>query len=165
MTNLAHEVAFDPMAGRLRIAADCRRFAEAGNAILTLVSARTQARFTYRVRRSQDGQVLFVSLMNGPDNTSNYAYLGYVRQGVYFHGGQKSCAGRDTPSARAFDFFWRVISLNDLPSTLEVWHEGRCCRCARRLTVPSSVALGIGPECAERMGIAQMICEPLGEDQ
>ena len=31
----------------------------------------------------------------------------------------------------------------------EMLHEGRCGRCARRLTVPASVASGIGPECAK----------------
>jgi hypothetical protein len=32
---------------------------------------------------------------------------------------------------------------------LEVWHEGRCGRCGRALTVPESVERGIGPECWE----------------
>jgi len=33
---------------------------------------------------------------------------------------------------------------------LEIWHEGRCGRCNRKLTVPASIALGIGPECGQR---------------
>jgi hypothetical protein len=34
-----------------------------------------------------------------------------------------------------------------LGATLEFWHEGRCGRCGRRLTVPDSIASGYGPEC------------------
>ena len=34
---------------------------------------------------------------------------------------------------------------------LEVWHEGRCGRCNRALTVPESIASGIGPECAKHV--------------
>lgn len=34
-----------------------------------------------------------------------------------------------------------------IPPSLEVWHEGRCGRCGRALTVPESIASGIGPVC------------------
>ena len=44
----------------------------------------------------------------------------------------------------------RLQSGKGLPETVEVWHEGRCCRCARRLTVPESIILGLGPACATR---------------
>ena len=27
------------------------------------------------------------------------------------------------------------------------WHEGRCGRCGRKLTVPESIEAGYGPEC------------------
>lgn len=37
----------------------------------------------------------------------------------------------------------------DLPEC-EVWHEGRCGRCGRKLTVPESIETGIGPDCAKR---------------
>jgi hypothetical protein len=33
---------------------------------------------------------------------------------------------------------------------LEVWHEGRCGACGRRLTVPESIERGLGPECYGR---------------
>jgi hypothetical protein len=38
-----------------------------------------------------------------------------------------------------------------IPETVEIWHEGRCCRCGRRLTVPESIYAGIGPDCAGKM--------------
>jgi hypothetical protein len=36
---------------------------------------------------------------------------------------------------------------NNLPNFIEIWHEGRCGKCGRTLTVPDSIANGLGPEC------------------
>ena len=52
------------------------------------------------------------------------------------------------PSAVAFGWVWeRRQRLDALPC--EVWHEGRCGKCGRVLTVPESLILGLGPECAQ----------------
>jgi hypothetical protein len=142
---------------RIATAAEATEFALAGNATLTLVSKRTQQRFTFRVRKPQDDErderkLRFVSLMNGPDNESSFAYLGFFRNGSYEHG-RKSKIGSDSPAALAFGFFAStVVARGVLPEQLEVWHEGRCGRCGRKLTVPSSIASGIGPECAKHVG-------------
>jgi hypothetical protein len=42
----------------------------------------------------------------------------------------------------------------ELPKGLKVHHEGRCCRCGRKLTVPESIETGLGPECASRLEAA-----------
>lgn len=133
-------------------AAAARAFALAGNARLTLVSRKTGARFTYRVRKSQDGRVHFVSVLTGSDNESSFTYLGIIRD-MHFQVTAKSKISKDAPSARGFDFFWFLAANSRSCPDLEVWHEGRCGRCGRALTVPSSIKLGIGPECASIMGI------------
>jgi hypothetical protein len=137
-----------------KTAAEAHAFALAGKATLTLVSRVTEARFTYQVRASADGQVYFVNLLNGPDNENHYSYFGYIRRGIFFHGGAKAKIGYDAPSVKAFDWTWKALSRDLLPATLEVWHEGRCGRCNRKLTVPSSVASGLGPECAGKFAAA-----------
>ena len=45
-------------------------------------------------------------------------------------------------------FYEKVIVDGKKPSDigLEVWHEGRCGKCGRKLIVPESIARGIGPE-------------------
>lgn len=54
---------------------------------------------------------------------------------------------------KMFVWIWtRVHSELALPSNVEVWHEGSCCFCAKRLTVPASIELGMGPDCAEERG-------------
>jgi Family of unknown function (DUF6011) len=124
------------------------QFALAGNAVFTLVSLKTQTRFTFKVRAAEQGPMHFVSVLTGPDNTSDFAYFGFLRRGVFFHGGQKARVGKDAPSVKAFDWFWRHMAQGDDVSTLvEVHHEGRCGRCGRALTVPESIKSGFGPEC------------------
>lgn len=126
------------------------RFALAGRATFTLLNPLTGNRRTYRVARSKDGRVHFVSVLVGPDNTSNYGYIGFIRGGAFRHGGAKAVAGSDSVAVRAFDWFWRHRrALAETP--VEVWHEGRCGRCGRALTVPESIQTGLGPECAGRV--------------
>lgn len=123
-------------------------FALAGNAILTFVSMKTGTRFTYRIRLKEmdDGKKLrFVSVLSSP---SEYTFLGTVfEDGTYRHG-RRSSVGADAPSAIAFAWSWRWLSSSRLPPNAEVWHEGTCGRCGRPLTVPESIAAGIGPVCA-----------------
>lgn len=141
-------------------AEQARRFMRAGNATVTLRSKATDTRFTYKIqapaendRRNCQSDMRFVKVLTGSDNDNSYAYLGYIRRDVFFHGGHKTRIGADAPSALAFSWTWRQLACGVLPDrVLEIWHGGRCGMCGRKLTVPSSIAAGIGPDCAERMG-------------
>jgi hypothetical protein len=42
-----------------------------------------------------------------------------------------------------------------LPECIEIWHEGKCGKCGRQLTVPSSIETGIGPECIKTLSKAE----------
>jgi hypothetical protein len=136
---------------------DPKRFALAGRAVFTVESKKTGTRYTYRVRRAPEtgdaaasrlasAPCWFVGVLSGPDNTSHYGYLGFIRNGVFKHGGSKARIAADAPSARAFDWYWRNID-NGALAQVDVHHEGHCGRCGRALTVPSSVLSGFGPEC------------------
>jgi len=128
-------------------------FMLAGNAVVTFKSRATGTRFTYRLRTPRSGGDLrFVSLLSGNDNTNSYSYFGFVRNGEFIHGGQKAKVASSAQSVQVFAWVWSQIKAGTIPANLEIWHEGRCGRCGRRLTVPSSIASGIGPECAGRMG-------------
>ena len=138
-----------------------REFVFAGNARLTLVSKKTGARFTYRVskpKRENGASSVshFVGVLSVPENGADYSYLGLYRDGM-FEFGRKSPIPIGAPSGRAYSYFAKVLRRAEhdpeytWPAELEVWHEGRCGRCGRTLTVPESIARGIGPECAGRM--------------
>jgi hypothetical protein len=130
---------------RAQLAGNVEGFILGGNATLTVVGR--AARYTYRVRQSKDGAVNFVSVLSGTDNESDYQFIGTLVRGRFFPKGWRDGA-TPAPSAVAFAWLWNHRAN---PTPAEVWHEGRCCRCGRKLTVPESIAAGIGPECAQRV--------------
>lgn len=137
------------------------RFILAGNSRFTIRSKATGTRFSFRVRAkladdAEPGatpEIWFVNLLTGPDNEADYRYLGFIKPtDNVFRMSAKSCATPDAPSAKAFVFFWRhLIERCQIHDGIEVWHEGQCGRCGRALTVPESIASGLGPECAAKM--------------
>lgn len=127
-------------------------FVFGGKAIFTIVSRATGTRFTYRVTKGKERGAspapYFVSLLTGPDNTSDYSYIGCVfpSHPHVLVLTKASAAGPDAPSVKAFRWLLKCIEA-DRFSSIEFWHEGRCGRCGRRLTDPESIASGFGPEC------------------
>lgn len=127
------------------------RFALAGRAVFTIRSKETGTRFTYRVRAASpaDRNCFFVDYLGGADNENDWRFIGSLlpRRNAYaFFHSRKAKASADTPVVVAFGWTWSHPD----SSKLEVWHEGRCGRCGRRLTVPESIASGLGPECATK---------------
>lgn len=148
-------------------------FIFAGNATFTLVSKKTGVRFTYRVKVKKYDQkrlhlvtdpvkkaqevseaVYFLNLLRGPSNETDYSYMGVLRKDPvrYFWTAASGKVGRLAPAYKALGWFVDAAKnrRDVLGSQLEVWHEGRCGRCGRKLTVPGSIAAGLGPECAGR---------------
>jgi hypothetical protein len=144
---------------------DIAAFTFSGKAIFTLVGK--SGRYTYKVTKADDGPVYFVSLFTGTDNADKYAYeyVGVVR--TYdnvdikvWEFGQTS-KSKITPADPKWGkaitgFAWLLKEIKKAqtlePHTLgqvEFWHEGRCGRCGARLTVPASIARGLGPECTK----------------
>lgn len=128
-----------------------KTFIFAGNARFTLVSKVTGARFTYRLRASEKGDVFFASLLTGSDNENSYSYLGIIKadhDGWQDHAElrstRKSRISPQAPGFRALEWFLRHIGHD----AVECHHEGRCGKCGRALTVPESIETGLGPVCA-----------------
>jgi hypothetical protein len=136
---------------------DTKVFTLAGNATLTMVSQKTGTRLTFKVTRAKDKQtnelrdMWFVSLLNGPDNENDFAYVGMINGKGQFNLTSRSRFTAETPCVKAFTFFWKYVSQDRMPPQMEVHHEGRCGRCNRKLTVPESIENGLGPECATKM--------------
>jgi len=133
-----------------------RDFMRGGKATFTVRSKKTGVRFTYKVTtpKGDAHAVYFVRVLTGPDNYTNYKYIGYVRGGTFTHGGAKAKAGPDAPSVVAFAYTHKAAngSNETLPEALEFRHAGKCCCCGRKLTDPLSIELGIGPVCGNHKG-------------
>lgn len=152
--------------GRLESAAEIRRFVLAGNATFTVVEG--DERFTYKVKSNKldrnanwstgnvDRSLYFISYLFGPSNESDFAYMGLLRQTMPDNYYLCQLTGRSrvterSPQWQMFARLWKGIEhACRRPSTMEFWHEGQCCVCGRKLTVPESIARGIGPECESK---------------
>lgn len=129
-----------------------KTFALAGNATFTVVSKKSGTRFTFKVEQPKETTPHFVSVLTGPQNESDYTFLGSIFDRSIFAHGTKSKIKRDAPSAQAFNWLWNKLRQEDkAPESCEIHHEGTCCRCGRKLTTPESITSGIGPECAKRI--------------
>ena len=140
------------MRGQLTSLEDVKKFVLAGNATITVRSGSTGSRFTFKIRSPKETRgsaIWFVSLLTGSDNESNFEYFGNIRHDGSFDHGRRSRITNESTGARAFNWFWNMIQAGrtDVLDQADVWHEGRCGRCGRKLTVPESVESGYGPEC------------------
>ena len=131
-------------------AADALLFIFAGKSVFTLVGKET--RYTFRVRASKDSKVCFVGLLTGPDNTTDYNYIGLIpkdRSDRVIAGGRGQ---PNHPAFKALDWTMRQLAANPgMPKGLTILHAGKCGRCGRTLTVPESIETGYGPECVKFM--------------
>lgn len=125
----------------------------AGKSTITLKSRKTNCHFTYRIIKKE--WCYWVQVLVGQDNTTNYMFLGVLRNfgaaGFKFSSHKKSRIDPKTKSFIAFKWFWEELNQHILSKDLEVWREGYCARCGRELTVPDSIKTGFGPVCIRKV--------------
>lgn len=154
----------------LKNARDAEAFIFAGNARVTLVSRATGARYTFKVKAlpptvyssaerayiPQPGAPVdtwMVSLLTGTDNQSSYTYVGVASPKYLLKLTKKSRYTPESKPFRAFRYVQGNLFQGVIPGDVEIWHEGRCGKCNRVLTVPESLATGFGPECARSKAV------------
>lgn len=123
------------------------KFMFAGKSVFTFINTKTGNRFTFKVKQAKDSNIFFVSVLTNPDV---YTYIGTCIEGNYKHG-RKSNITKDAQSVKVFEFMLSRLKADNLPDFLEVWHEGFCGKCGKRLTVPSSISNGLGPDCIKKL--------------
>jgi len=132
----------------------------AGKAVFTVHNDKGD-HYTYKVTRKDEkgrAPVWFVSLLSGPDNMSDYTYVGVLNAA---NGSVRlTRASRFNDTSRPYmvvDWALRnVWAGKEFPAGYGINGEGRCGRCGRRLTHPDGVddsgyRLGYGPECWSKM--------------
>jgi len=111
------------------------------------------AHYTYKLTytfSSKWGEKWFLWLLAGPDNTSDYTYLGMMnsRSGEFIY--SRKSPKKNWPIAlvnRALVNIFNDTEERISAAGFEIHHVGKCGRCGRRLTVPESIKSGIGPYC------------------
>jgi hypothetical protein len=135
--------------------AQALQFLLAGKAVVTLKSTKTGNHLTFKVKATKDaganGPSHFVAIRTGGAGEKNFAYLGFLKGGRQYVHGRKSKIDQSDTRVRAFRFVHTRLLWNEMPPNCEIWHEGTCGRCGRALTDPTSIASGVGPECATKI--------------
>lgn len=132
-------------------------FLFAGKATFTIKSKATGKHFTYKLaepkKKNPNKQVHFVKLLTGTDNESSYTFFGTFFDRAVFKFGKSTRITPTAPGVVAFTWFMRQLLTGNKEKAAEVelYHEGCCCRCGRKLTTPESIENGIGPECIKMM--------------
>lgn len=127
------------------------KFFEGGKAIFTVSNPKGEY-YTFKIRHPEK-KPFFVSLLKGPDNNSDYVYLGIynpINFEIYLT--EKSKFNDDSVPVKVVRWAIKQIASNkQIPNGYSIQHENKCCRCGRKLTTPSSIDNGIGPECIKFM--------------
>jgi hypothetical protein len=131
-----------------------RLFLLAGKATFTISKVATGERFTYEISKPEPFYgSYFASVMKGSDNESDYRYIAMMSQTdlrLRFTKGSRFAP--DSKEARGLQFVLDVVAGRKvLPEGFELRRSSKCGRCGRKLTVPSSIDAGIGPECAGKL--------------
>ncbi len=127
------------------------KFFTGGRAVFTVANNKGQ-HYTFRIGRSKETQPFFVGLLTGPNNESDYTYVGiYNNENHTVRLTSKSKYTTDSKPVKVIQWaIKQVVEGNPLPEGYSIRHEGRCCCCGKPLTDPESILLGIGPICREK---------------
>lgn len=129
-------------------------FLVGGKAMFTIRSHKTGKHFTYKISKSKKIiGMYFVSinsydkpLLNG--SVGKWSYIGVLTEEpngeLYFRTTQKSTIGRG--DKRVDTFMWFVRHHEHL-FNCDFFHIGKCGKCGRTLTDPTSIEIGLGPIC------------------
>jgi hypothetical protein len=139
---------------KLRSLNEIKEFVFAGRAIFTVVNIETGNRLTFKFskpkdRKEDDAAPIFAGVLNGP---GSYSFIGTIfdphdDNKITFRHSHKSRIDTNSVSAKTVNWIVNRLKLNDIPATIEFWHEGHCGRCGKLLTVPESIENGLGPVC------------------
>jgi len=130
---------------------DAIKFILAGNSTFTCLNTKTSNRFTYKVKLSKtstpENPLFFVKVLTNPET---YQFIGSIFKDRFKYS-QKSKISNEAQSVIVFQYILSKLLLGKLDSCVEIYHEGKCGKCGRQLTVPESIEMGIGPECFKMM--------------
>ncbi len=117
-----------------------KAFFFAGKSTVTLRNSKSGNRFTYLISTPKDVNpkrpIFFVKVFTGSDNEKSYTFAGTLFGNYQYRHSPKSRLVENPLSIQILIAFLGFLERNQIPRDVEVWHEGKCGRCGRKLTVP-----------------------------
>jgi hypothetical protein len=131
---------------------------EAGRATVTLSNSRSQ-HITVRIKTKAKGAYAGRTFVEVPDESEQYGWrsIGTIRDGGVFGGHFTAYRGCSPAAQYAVELLLSAlagrIDLNTCKGGPYVVQAADTCgACGRQLTHPDSIPVGIGPECAAKLG-------------
>lgn len=125
------------------------RYILGGHGKSTLVGKTTRYTYKFGTPKDKEAKIIFVALLTGNNNESDYQYIGFINKDKDMVAGKKG--NPNHPAYKAFSWYLHQLNQHsEKASQATFYHEGVCACCGRTLTVPESIERGIGPECAKR---------------
>ena len=131
------------------------------NGTYTIESTRTGNHRTFSIKTQKPDAKFapgkrIVALLTGPNNEADYTGFAFLNSdGIRVWSGKRGTDKFDVYARMLFDLAHNEQS-NWLKMGFKLLCESRCIRCNRKLTTPDSIKFGIGPDCAEQMGIPSL---------
>jgi len=122
------------------------KFILGGKSFVTFLNTKTDNRFTFKVVKHKKDDIYFVNVLTGPDI---YTFVGTVKDSVFKYS-KKSNISNEAQSVKVFNYIVNKLASNNLPDFIEIYHDGKCGKCGKRLTDPTSIKIGFGPFCINK---------------
>jgi len=133
-----------------------KKFLKGGKAIFTVHNDKDE-HYTYKIQQADfdNFQPYFIYYLTGPDNNSDYTYLGMVQFDKKPRVKLTNASKLDKEAKPYRVAVWAinlVLNGKEPPEGYGINHEGRCGRCGKKLTRPEGVdpegyRYGFGPHC------------------
>jgi len=133
------------------------------NGFLTVTNETTGEHRTFRVRTQKEDAKFapgsrIVSLLTGPDNTSDYRGFGFVKENGWIVLWKRNRTPHYEGLSKAVRLAFRALEMGEdtfatIKAIYSVKLSKRCVRCNKILSRPDSLERGVGPECAAAMGL------------
>lgn len=136
-----------------------KQFSDLANAFYTVVDAATGEQATFKIEQTpshwekpRGTQVVYV--LTGPNNESDYTFIGWLSSNRLFRKGSKSTFSEQSKTIR---LLYKLLNSSD---TLEYGQafalmSNRCFKCGALLTNAESAIFGLGPKCAADLGLKE----------
>lgn len=132
-----------------------------GHGKATLVGSKSRYTYRFGSKKTPTGpnqdsgfsekkvlDLVFVSVLTGPDNETDFQYIGYISRSRPDGLNQGKKGNPNHPAYRALTWYLQAIQFAPYAAAKATFmHEGTCARCGRALTTPESIEIGIGPVC------------------
>lgn len=120
------------------------------NGVITVTNTNRGTHRTFRIKTQKEDAKFapgerILSLLTGPDNTSDYTQVGFIKNDGRVILWRKYRTEGYEALARVLQYTGHYRNMG-----FDYKYEGRCRVCNRRLTTPESIDSGIGPKCAGR---------------